>query len=518
MTEFIAHEVEVATIDGGAGDEANELVKRDSAVNGIVVVAHHHVPVHLAVDKAENECLVAHKSLVVTLGIADCLLVGTAVGKLPEYRCRVPILIFLLLDCLNPIVGDSHRHAIVESYSTVFHRDSESGHTAHFLGNGDCIGVHGVNHLIGKAQIGDCVGVLTAVIVVVIAAECLSQSVAIIEHRGDTVEAEAVEAIFLKPELAVAEQEVKHLVLSVVEAKRVPCRVLAAMVAIEVLVVAAIEAAKSLKLIFHGVRVHNVHNHGNSHAVGIVDEVLQVVGCAEAARCSIEARYVIAKRAVVGVLLDSHNLNGIISVGCHARQHIGAELVVASHSLLISCHTYVALIDEQWRCIWLEVFYLEFVGSCGIPHLSREDVGLFVLHHAGGIGRHTLAFSTIPVHAQLVEVAMVQSLRLHYQLPGTVVDARHAEVLSFFPIVEVAHHIDFSGIRCPLTQHPALAGLVQAEKLVGVGEVGDSASIGSQLFLFANHVLMAAIDCIGIRLQPGVIFNYGEYSFHVFGI
>ena len=56
-----------------------------------------------------------------------------------------------------------------------------------------------------------------------------------------------------------------------------------AAVAIEILVVAAIEAAEAFNLIFHRMRMHDIHNHGYAELMGIVDKVLQFVGCAETA-------------------------------------------------------------------------------------------------------------------------------------------------------------------------------------------------------------------------------------------
>lgn len=63
----------------------------------------------------------------------------------------------------------------------------------------------------------------------------------------------------------------------------------AARVAVEILVVAAVEASESFHLVFYGVGMHDVHNHGNAAAVGVIDETFQLVGRAEAARSGVEA-------------------------------------------------------------------------------------------------------------------------------------------------------------------------------------------------------------------------------------
>ena len=56
----------------------------------------------------------------------------------------------------------------------------------------------------------------------------------------------------IEPVLAVAEQEVQHLVLAVVEAEAVPCRMLAPASRIEILVGVSGKVAQSLNLVLHG--------------------------------------------------------------------------------------------------------------------------------------------------------------------------------------------------------------------------------------------------------------------------
>ncbi len=182
MAEFVAHEVEIAAVDGRERHEAYHLVESHAAGYVGVGVANHHVPVHLAVNEAENHRLVAYEGLVVAFDVRYCLLVGAAVGELPEYRCRVPVFVFLLLEGLDPIVGNTHGHAVVEAYAAVFERYCEAGHAAHLLGNGYCLGLHLMYEQVGKGEVDDGVGVLTAVVVVGIAAESFAEAVVVIEH------------------------------------------------------------------------------------------------------------------------------------------------------------------------------------------------------------------------------------------------------------------------------------------------------------------------------------------------
>ena len=72
-------------------------------------------------------------------GIVDSLFVGTTVGKFPEDGRRFPVLVLLFLDGLDPEIGDTHCHTVVEADTAVVELVGKSRHTAHFFG--DCNGV-----------------------------------------------------------------------------------------------------------------------------------------------------------------------------------------------------------------------------------------------------------------------------------------------------------------------------------------------------------------------------------------
>ena len=85
MTELVAHEVEIATVNGRCRNKSYHLVQCYASVSHEVFVALLEVPVHVGINKAEDYCLVADQCLVVALAVAYCLLVGTSVLHLPEY-------------------------------------------------------------------------------------------------------------------------------------------------------------------------------------------------------------------------------------------------------------------------------------------------------------------------------------------------------------------------------------------------------------------------------------------------
>ncbi len=53
-------------------------------------------------------------------------------------------------------------------------------------------------------------------------------------------------------------------------------------VAVEVEVMAAVKPAEAFEFVLDRMAVDYVHDHSYAHAVGFVNEPLQVVGCAEA--------------------------------------------------------------------------------------------------------------------------------------------------------------------------------------------------------------------------------------------
>ena len=120
------------------------------------------------------------------------------------------------------------------------------------------------------------------------------------------------------------------------------------------------------------------------------------------------------------MFLDGHNLYGIVTVGGYARQHIGAELVVRAYALFVYGHTYMALVDKERRFLGTERSLGELIRLIWRPHLCREDIRGGVLNHTGGIGRNAFAASTVPIHFQLIQVAMRYCLCRQIHLPHAV--------------------------------------------------------------------------------------------------
>ena len=168
VAEFVAHEVQVTAVNRGGRDQTNHLMQGNAAVDHEVAVILGEVPVHISVNEAENDGLVAHERLVMAFGIGDGLFIGTAVGHFPENAGGVPIFVLLFFDGLNPVIRHVHGQAIVKAKATVLKFGSQSRHAADIFSDGDGMGLDFVNQFVGQCQIADGVVVLMAVEVVAV--------------------------------------------------------------------------------------------------------------------------------------------------------------------------------------------------------------------------------------------------------------------------------------------------------------------------------------------------------------
>ena len=119
--------------------------------------------------------------------------------------------------------------------------------------------------------------------VVGVRGEALTEAVVIVQHRGDAVEAEAIELEDLQPVLTVGEEEVDDVVAPVVKAQRVPSGMITSRTFVEEERTGAVIVCQPFDFITHGMAVHEVHDDLETSCVGCVDERLQFVGSTEAA-------------------------------------------------------------------------------------------------------------------------------------------------------------------------------------------------------------------------------------------
>ena len=183
----------------------------------------------------------------------------------------------------------------------------------------------------------------------------------------------------------------------------------------------------------------------------------------------------IAKRAVVRMLLDSHYLDAVVAIGNDSWQHILLKLSICAHLLSVLRHTDVAFVDEEWGSGWLESLLLPCVWFC-VPYLCREYLCLLVLHHSLCPSRNTLAVSAVPINVHFIKVAMLHSLSRQFELP--VFGALYALcsiLVALLPIVEIAYEIDVGSVRSPLAKHPSsTSSFVKSEIFVAISKIRES--------------------------------------------
>ena len=98
-----------------------------------------------------------------------------------------------------------------------------------------------------------------------------------VDHRSHAIKTESIEVIFIEPELTVREQEMEHFVLTVVEAERVPSRVLPTIAVMEILIAGTVKVTESFEFVLNGMAVHEVHDHMHSATMSVVDKGFEFV-------------------------------------------------------------------------------------------------------------------------------------------------------------------------------------------------------------------------------------------------
>ena len=495
MAELVAHEIEVAPAARGERNETDHLVQGYAPVYQQVLRALVHRPVHILVDQAEDDGLVAYERLVVALGIGDRVLVGALVGELPPDAAHAPLLVAEFLDPLDPMVGDAHRHPEVEAHAAGLD-------PADVLGDRDGLRVQLVDQLVGQRQVADGVLVHALVEIIAVVAEILAQAVVPVDHARDPVEAETVQVVFLHPVFAVRKQEVLDFILAVVEAAGIPGRVEALRALVEVEVLAAVQPAQALQLVADGVGVDDVHDHGDAAPVRIVHERLELLGRAETRAQGEEIGDLIPEGAVVRVLLQGHDLQDVVAEFLHARKHVPAEILERGHLLLLAAHPDVAFIDQRMGPP-PGLAPRPLVGNGRIPDLGREKLGLRVLDNAGHIGRQALPAPARPLDPELVELPVVQEHLRDAELPIATAHGLEGIGLGALPVVAVAGQVDTRGVGRPLAEHPVATLTVQRIVDVVVDRRGER-TLAREFAAVGEDVRVTCLDGVLVGLQPRV--------------
>mmetsp|Transcript_73579 Transcript_73579/g.204461 ORF Transcript_73579/g.204461 Transcript_73579/m.204461 type:complete len:285 (+) Transcript_73579:237-1091(+) len=138
VSEFVAHEIQIALATEAQDDKAEHLVQGQSTVDDHVRRAQSaHVGVHRCVHEPESRRLIAHNRLIVRLDVRDARLLPSPILQGVCDVAHIPLIVRNLLEELNPHIWNSHREAVVEAESSLLHRPAKRGHARYVFGDGD---------------------------------------------------------------------------------------------------------------------------------------------------------------------------------------------------------------------------------------------------------------------------------------------------------------------------------------------------------------------------------------------
>jgi hypothetical protein len=121
------------------------------------------------------------------------------------------------------------------------------------------------------------------------------------------------------------------------------------------------------------------------------------------------------------MLLDGHELNGVVPGGNDSRQDLPGKLAPGSDFFRILGHAGVNLVYQRWAGRPLEMGIPPPVGLIRRPYLGVEDQRFRVLHHPAGIGRDAVAPASVPVDAKAKQVPMMKYVGRQAQFPLPVI-------------------------------------------------------------------------------------------------
>ncbi|MPM58991.1 hypothetical protein SDC9_105828 [bioreactor metagenome] len=334
--------------------------------------------------------------------------------------------------------------------------------------------VDGLEVLVAAVLVGDPLPVLTGVVQV--------------EHRGDRVDAQAVDVELAQPVEGVGDQEALHLVAAEVEDVGAPVRVLA-QARIGVLVQGGAVEPAQCPLVLGEVARHPVHDHADAGLVQPVDQEAQIVGRAELRHRGEVAGDLVAPRPGERVLGDRHELDVGVALPLDVLDQILGELLVRLAGLP---RPQMHLVDAHRRAPQLGLRAV-LHPTLVVPRVvvDRDDGG--GVRRAFGLAGHRVGL-LVPLavgaeDAELVQRALAGPLDEGPPAPGAG-DHLH-RVGTRLPVVPVTDDVHFLRVRCPDGEPRA----AQGAPLV----VLDGAQVGSQA---TPHLRVAAL-VEPLEIPPG---------------
>ena len=114
---------------------------------------------------------------------------------------------------------------------------------------------------------------------------------------------------------------------------------------VEVEIFTAVKFAEAFRRVFHAMAMDYVHDYGYALAVGVVHQSLEFLRRAKTGAEGKEVGHLVAEGAVIRMLLQGHNLDGVIAKLLDAGKDFRAEFFKRTNFFLLRGHADMALID-----------------------------------------------------------------------------------------------------------------------------------------------------------------------------
>ena len=258
----------------------------------------------------------------------------------------------------------------------------------------------------------------------------------------------------------------QDLMLAIIKTERIPGRMFTPPTIMKILMPRSIKTTHTLKLILYRMRMNKIHYYRNASTMCSINQSLQFLRCAIARRRCKETRYMISERAIIRMLLNSHQLNRIISSINDTRQNINPKLIISTNATMFLRHTYMRFIDQRRHSLTFKRIILPAVRLSMIPDLRIKYLGIMILHHTSRIHRDTFTTTALPMHLQLIQLTMLQRICRQIQFPHTLINPAQRKFRRLLPITKLTYQCDRFCIWRPLPKHPPILITMQTKILM----------------------------------------------------
>ena len=506
MTKFVAHEVQISFTTAGKGKEADHLMKGDGAVNHRIVGILVHVRVHGGVCQTENQGFIANQSLVVAFHIGNRVFSGPAQAHITPHLANVPLLVGHFFHSTNPHIGEAHAKTVVKADTAFLDGKAHAGHTGHIFRDGNSLGIHLTNQFIGKLQIGDCFHMSIIGEVFAVGVKISTKSMVMIQHGGNSVKTETVKVILGHPEFQVAQQEVNDSVLAVIKAFCAPGRMVALNAIVEELPYSAVKHIDALGSILDSVGMNNVQKHPDTHFMGLVDQILQVLRLAEPAGGGKEIGNLVSEASVIRMLHNGHQLNGVVAGFFDMGKDNISKLAVRTDLAFLLGHAHMSFINIE--LLFADKIFVSPGEDITLIHnLCAPGDGLGVLNHPAGVKGHMLCTGKIGVYYGFYLAAVPQGVfALQQKLPVAVIQFFQG-MTCLIPSVKIAGQIQLVGAGSPFTVGPSGFSAVEAIIVMGIGKFIQRPNLSQQAVFGCPVEEHPKIDITGKVFKLGIILK-----------